>query len=70
MFVIAKCFGVTYTLHNVWVSNNLIINKPKLGNLEWNTFNPEYQMGTLLISCLIHSFLDIVQKNQKPVFHD
>ena len=27
-------------------------------------------MWTLLISCLIHSFLDKVQKNQKPVFQN
>ena len=74
MFVIAKYFGVTYTLHNVWVSNNLIINKPKLGNLKWdtlntlNTLNSEYPMWTLLISCLINSFLDIEQKNKKTDF--
>ena len=28
----------------------------------------EYPMWPLLISCLIHSFLEKVQKNQKPVF--
>ena len=44
----------------------------ELGTLEWDTFNPDFLIRiykwSLLISCLIHSFLDILQKNQKPVF--
>ena len=46
--------------------------KPELETFEWDTFNPDCLIRIsnvdTLISCLIHSSLDIVQKNQKSVF--
>ena len=44
----------------------------QLKTLEWDILNPDYlikyPMDTLLIFFLNYSFLDIVEKNQKPVF--
>ena len=45
----------------------------ELGTLDWDTFNPDFlirisNVDTFNFNCLIHSLMDNVQKNQKPVF--
>ncbi len=58
----------------IWESKNFLgrIKFFSILLLRAGNFNPDclihYSMWTLLISCLIHCFLDKVQKKQKPVF--